>query len=98
MVRPSFLFFRFGLIAVTCAAGLPFPVVFAGFRLPVLTVGSGKLVFLDWGAPALGFLLGLRNVITKVDSKLRSLESPVSADFALRVDRSSPVAFRLRIP
>ena len=67
-----FLLFRFGLIAVACAAGLPFPVVFAGFRLRVLAVGAGELAFWDWGALALAFL-GWRTVITTEDSKVRSL-------------------------
>ena len=51
----------------------PFCDVFAGFRLRVLAVGAGELAFLDWGAPALGFLRGLRTAITKVDSKVCSL-------------------------
>ena len=68
VVRPSFFLFPFGLIAVTWAAGLPFPVVFACFCLSMLTVRAGELAFLDRGAPALGFLYGLRTVITKVDS------------------------------
>ena len=55
----------------------PFTDVFAGFRLRVLAVGAGELGFLDWGVPALAFLRGLPTAITKVDSKLRSLESPV---------------------
>ena len=37
-------------------------------------MGAGELVILDFGASALGFL-GLRTTITKVDSKMRSLES-----------------------
>ena len=56
---------------------LPFPDIFAGFRLRVLAVGAEELAFLDWGAPALAFLRGWRMVITKEDSKVRSLESPV---------------------
>ena len=68
VVRPSFFLFPFGLIAVTWAAGLPFPVVFARFCLSMLTVRTGELAFLGRGAPALGFLYGLRTVITKVDS------------------------------
>ena len=36
-----------------------------------------ELVFLDCGATDLAFLRGLRRVITKVDSKVRSLDSPV---------------------
>ena len=55
----------------------PFTDVFAGFRLRVLAVGAGELGFLDWGVPALAFLRGLPTGITKVDSKVRSLESPV---------------------
>ena len=55
----------------------PFTDVFAGFRLRVLAVGAGELGFLDWGVPALAFLRGLPTAITKVDSKVRSLESPV---------------------
>ena len=56
----------------------PFTDVFAGFRLRVLVVGAGELASLDWGAPALGFLRGLR-AITKVDSNVCSLEPPVCA-------------------
>ena len=55
----------------------PFTDISAGFRLRVLAVGAGELGFLDWGVPALAFLRGLPTAITKVDSKLRSLESPV---------------------
>ena len=55
---------------------LPFRDVFAGFRLRVLAVGAGELAFLDWGAPDLAFLRRLRTAITKVDSKVRSLDSP----------------------
>ena len=54
---------------------LSFPDVFAGFRFPALAVGVGGLVFLDLGASAWAFLRGLRTTITKVDSKMRSLES-----------------------
>ena len=79
VVKPSFFLFPFGLIAVTWAVGLPFPVVFACFCLSMLTVRAGELAFLDRGAPALGFLYGLRTVITKVDSNVRSLELPVCA-------------------
>ena len=43
-------------------------------------VGSLLVAFLGWGASALGFLCGLRRVITKVDSKIRSLDSPVWAE------------------
>ena len=53
---------------------LPFRDVFAGFRLRVLAVGAGELAFLDWGSPDLAFLRRLRTAITKVDSKVRSLE------------------------
>ena len=53
----------------------PFTDVFAGFRLRVLAVGAEELVFLDRGSPALAFLRGSPTVITKVDSKMRSLES-----------------------
>ena len=63
----------------------PFTDVFAGFRLRVLVVGAGELGFLDWGVPALAFLRGLPTVITKVDSKLRSLESPVCFRLSGRV-------------
>ena len=54
----------------------PFTDVFAGFRLRVLGVGAGELAFLDWGSPDLAFLRCLRRAITKVDSKVRSLDSP----------------------
>ena len=54
----------------------PFTDVFAGFRLRVLAVGAGELAFLDWGSPDLAFLRRLRTGITKVDSKVRSLDSP----------------------
>ena len=56
---------------------LPFPDIFAGFRLPMLAVGAEELAFLDLGAPDLAFLRGWRTVITKEDSKVRPLESPV---------------------
>ena len=65
----------FGLSAWTVVV-LPFRDAFAGFRLRVLSVGAGELAFLDWGAPDLAFLRGLRRVITKVDSNVRSLDSP----------------------
>ena len=55
----------------------PFTDVFAGFRLRVLAVGAGELAFLDWGSPDLAFLRCLWRAITKVDSKVRSLDSPV---------------------
>ena len=58
---------------------LPFRDAFAVFRLRVLSVGAGELAFLDCGATDLAFLRGLRRVITKVDSKVRSLESPAWA-------------------
>ena len=67
-----------GLSAWTVVV-LPFRDAFAGFRLRVLSVGAGELAFLDWGAPDLAFLRGLRTAITKVDSKVRSLDSPVCA-------------------
>ena len=65
-----------GLSAWTVVV-LPFRDAFAVFPLRVLSVGAGELAFLDWGAPDLAFLRGSPTVITKVDSKLRSLESPV---------------------
>ena len=61
----------------------PFTDVFAGFRLRVLAVGAGELAFLEWVSPDLAFLRGLPTAITKVDSKLRSLESPVCAGLLL---------------
>ena len=64
-----------GLSAWTVVV-LPFRDAFAVFRLRVLSVGAGELAFLDCGATDLAFLRGLRRVITKVDSKVRSLESP----------------------
>ena len=64
-----------GLSAWTVVV-LLFTDVFAGFRLRVLAVGAGELAFLDCGATDLAFLRGLRRVITKVDSKVSSLESP----------------------
>ena len=63
-----------GLSAWTVVV-LPFRDAFAVFRLRVLSVGAGELAFLDCGATDLAFLRGLRRVITKVDSKVRSLES-----------------------
>ena len=54
---------------------LPFRDAFAVFRLRGLAVGAGELAFLDWGSPDLAFLRRLRTGITKVDSKVRSLES-----------------------
>ena len=65
-----------GLSAWTVVV-LPFRDAFAVFRLRVLSVGAGELAFLDCGATDLAFLRGLRRVITKVDSKVRSLDSPV---------------------
>ena len=65
-----------GLSAWTVVVS-PFTDAFAVFPLRVLSVGAGELAFLDWGAPDLAFLRGSPTVITKVDSKLRSLESPV---------------------
>ena len=62
-----------GLSAWTVVV-LPFRDVFAGFRLRVFAVGAGELAFLDWGSPDLAFLRRLRTAITKVDSKVRSLE------------------------
>ena len=67
-----------GLSAWTVVV-LPFRDVFAGFRLRVLAVGAGELAFLDWGAPDLAFLRRLRTAITKVDSKMRSLDTPACA-------------------
>ena len=64
-----------GLSAWTVVV-LPFRDAFAVFRLRVLSVGAGELAFLDCGATDLAFLRGLPRVITKVDSKVRSLESP----------------------
>ena len=57
----------------------PFTDVFAGFRLRVLAVGAGELAFLDWGSPDLAFLRCVWRAITKVDSKVRSLDSPACA-------------------
>ena len=64
-----------GLSAWTVVV-LPFRDAFAGFRLRVLAVGAGELAFLDCGATDLAFLRGWRSAITKVDSKVRSLDSP----------------------
>ena len=64
-----------GLSAWTVVV-LPFRDAFAVFRLRVLAVVAGELAFLDCGATDSAFLRGLRRVITKVDSKVRSLESP----------------------
>ena len=64
-----------GLSAWTVVVS-PFTDVFAGFRLRVLAVGAGELAFLDWGSADLAFLRCLRRAITKVDSKVRSLDSP----------------------
>ena len=63
-----------GLSAWTVVV-LPFRDAFAVFRLRGLAVGAGELAFLDWGSPDLAFLRRLRTGITKVDSKVRSLES-----------------------
>ena len=73
-----------GLSAWTVVV-LLFRDAFAVFRLRVLSVGAGELAFLDCGATDLAFLRGLRRVITKVDSKLRSLESPVCFRLGERV-------------
>ena len=75
-----------GLSAWTVVV-LPFRDAFAVFPLRVLSVGAGELAFLDWGAPDLAFLRGSPTVITKVDSKLRSLESPSRLGFWLAVLR-----------
>ena len=64
-----------GLSAWTVVV-LPFRDAFAGFRLRVLAVGAGELAFLDCGATDLAFLRGWRSAITKVDSKVCSLDSP----------------------
>ena len=64
---------------------LPFRDAFAVFRLRVLSVGAGELAFLDCGATDLAFLRGLPRVITKVDSKVRSLDSPVCTEGAADV-------------
>ena len=69
-----------GLSAWTVVV-LPFRDAFAVFRLRVLSVGAGELAFLDCGATDLAFLRGLRRVMTKVDSKVRSLESPAWARY-----------------
>ena len=57
--------------------------VLGGFRLAMSGVGDGELAFLGWGVSALGFLRGLWTVITQVDSKLRSLETPACAGLLL---------------
>ena len=75
-----------GLSAWTVVV-LPFRDAFAVFRLRMLAVGAGELAFLDCGATDLAFLRGLRRVITKVDSKARSLESPSRLGFWLAVFR-----------
>ena len=71
---------------------LPFRDAFAVFPLRVLSVGAGELAFLDCGATDLAFLCGLPRVITKVDSKVRSLESPSCAGRAFhQFCRSKPL-------
>ena len=80
-----------GLSAWTVVV-LPFRDAFAVFPLRVLSVGAGELAFLDCGATDLAFLCGLPRVITKVDSKVRSLESPSCAGRAFhQFCRSKPL-------
>ena len=66
----------FGVV-ILAHGGFPFRGVFAGLRSPIIAVRAGELGFLDWGASSLGFRRGLPMTITKVDSKVRSLDSPV---------------------
>ena len=52
----------------------PFPDALAGFFGSILAVWTGEAVLLDRRAPAWGLLRGWRRVITKVESKVRSLD------------------------
>ena len=57
----------------------PFPDALVGFRGSILAVCTGEPVFLDRRALALGCFRGFLRARTKVESKVRSLESPALA-------------------